>query len=383
MDSTLLLSVALFNLLPVEPAIISLYICPMIIYDQQEQHPLLEYGIQIPVHPGKRHQTFQFLRTHPVLGPRIGNWLVTTPVMPASLEDLLRVHSRSYVDRLTSNQVEKEIIRVYELVDTQGNYHRYDPASAKRPLSELFQSSLRNAGGTTLACRVAMENGFAFFFGGGAHHAKKDYGEGFCVVNDLVIAARVMQADSARSGVRQIWVIDVDVHKGDGTAELVEDDPTITTLSIHMGHGWPLDGEEYGPDGQRNRSFIPSDIDVPVFENEEAQYNRLLRAGLEKLSEEYPRADLAIIVCGADPYEKDELPSSSLIRLSKQQLLERDLMVYRFLAARRNSRSLRHGRRLRQELVGDIYAVSRKSFARKAWPRPYIVTSLSGEVSFT
>ncbi|HUX11500.1 MAG TPA: histone deacetylase [Spirochaetia bacterium] len=303
----------------------------MIIYDQQEQHPLLDYGIQIPVHPGKRQRTFEFLRDHPALGPQIDRWLVAAQVTPASREDLLRVHSRNYVERLTSAGVDQEIIRVYELIDAEGKFHRYDPVSATRPLSELFQSSLRNAGGTTLACRVAVQTGFAFFFGGGAHHAKRDYGEGFCVVNDLVIAARAMMADSARTGVRQIWVIDVDVHKGDGTAELTEHDPAITTLSIHMGRGWPLDGEEFRPDGERNRSFIPSDIDIPIFENEESRYNPLLEAGLYRLSKEYPRADLAIVVCGSDPYEKDELPSSSLIRLTREQLLERDLMVYRFL----------------------------------------------------
>lgn len=303
----------------------------MIVYDTFEHHPLLDYGIQIPVHPGKRTKTLEYLSNHPAIGPRKHEWLVSQPVVSASREDLLRVHSEDYAARLDSARVDEEIVRVYELIDKDGNYYRYDPSSAVRPLAELYQSSLRNAGGTTLACRVALEHGFGYFFGGGAHHAKRDYGDGFCVVNDLVIAARRMQAEVGRTGVRQVWIIDVDVHKGDGTAELTETDPSITTLSIHMGRGWPLDAEEYGPDGRRNPSFIPSNIDIPIFEREEERYNPMLAAGLEKLSREFPRADLAIVVSGVDPYEKDELPSTAPIQLTKAQLLERDLMVYRFL----------------------------------------------------
>ncbi|WP_455382729.1 histone deacetylase family protein [Salinispira pacifica] len=303
----------------------------MIIFDRHEQHPLLDYGIQIPVHPGKRRRTFEYLSTHPQLGPRRNEWLVEEEVVPASTDDLLRVHSRDYVERLSSSRVDEEIIRVYELVDPQGNYHRYDPSSATRPLSELFGSSRRNAGGTILACRTALERGFAFFLGGGAHHAKRDYGEGFCVVNDVVIAARKMQSESRRRTVKQVWVIDVDVHKGDGTAQLTEGDPTITTLSIHMGAGWPLDAEEYDADGRRNPVFIPSDIDIPIFEKEEERYLPMLASGLDRLESDYPHADLAIVVSGVDPYEKDELPSTAPIALTKQQLLERDLMVYRFL----------------------------------------------------
>jgi acetoin utilization deacetylase AcuC-like enzyme len=303
----------------------------MIVYDRFEHHPLIDYGIRIPVHPGKRTQTFEFLTRHPVLGPRKSDWLVSKPVVSANHDDLLRVHSEDYVARLDSSRVDEEIIRVYELVDGDGNFHRYDPAAAVRPLAELYQSSLRNAGGTTLACRVALESGFGYFFGGGSHHAKRDYGEGFCVVNDLVIAARRMQADASQTGVGQVWIIDVDVHKGDGTAELTENDPSITTLSIHMGRGWPLDSAEYGPDGRRNPSFIPSDIDIPIFEREEERYNPMLAAGLEKLAREFPRADLAIVVSGVDPYEKDELPSTAPIKLTKEQLFERDLLVYRFL----------------------------------------------------
>ena len=74
------------------------------------------------------------------------------------------------------------------------------------------------------------------------HHAQRAYGDGFCIVNDIVIAIRKLQAEGL---VRTAWVIDIDAHKGDGTAAITLGDDSIITLSIHMAQGWPLDGKKY------------------------------------------------------------------------------------------------------------------------------------------
>jgi acetoin utilization deacetylase AcuC-like enzyme len=159
---------------------------------------------------------------------------------------------------------------------------------------------------------------------------RNDHGSGFCLINDIVIAARKLQADGSA---RQIWVIDVDAHKGDGTAALTHGDETITTLSIHMASGWPLDGPPTLDDGRPNPVFIASDIDIPIESGEEKDYVPRLAQGLHQL-ENMHRPDLAIVVSGADPYEKDELPSTAGLRLSLHQMLERDQLVYRFLRER-------------------------------------------------
>jgi acetoin utilization deacetylase AcuC-like enzyme len=163
------------------------------------------------------------------------------------------------------------------------------------------------------------------------HHGQKDFGNGFCMLNDIVIAIRKLQAERL---IRTAWVIDTDAHKGDGTAALTRGDDSITTLSIHMGQSWPLDGERYDRDGNLNPSFIDSDIDIPMSQGEDHLYVSRLHEGLTKL-DTFPRPDLAVVVSGVDPFEKDELPSTSDLKLSLDQLLDRDQQVYGFLKERR------------------------------------------------
>jgi acetoin utilization deacetylase AcuC-like enzyme len=179
-------------------------------------------------------------------------------------------------------------------------------------------------------CRIALEHKFCFAFRGGMHHAQQNYGAGFCLLNDIVIAIRKLQAERR---IKTAWVIDTDAHKGDGTAALTRGDDSITTLSIHMARGWPLDGDPYDREGNLNPSFIPSDIDIPIARGEDKYYLSRLKEGLIQL-ERLPPPDLAVVVYGADPYEKDELASTADMKLSLAQLKKRDLIVYNFLEDR-------------------------------------------------
>jgi len=150
-------------------------------------------------------------------------------------------------------------------------------------------------------------------------------GRGFCLVNDIVIGIRSLQKNKK---IKTAWVIDVDAHKGCGTAEITQGDDSIKTLSIHMGSSWPLEGPRFNEKGDLYPWFIPSDLDIPIEEGEESLYLTKLKEGLLKLE---GRPDLAVIICGSDPYEKDELPSTSKLKLNLSQLLERDLLIYKFL----------------------------------------------------
>jgi acetoin utilization deacetylase AcuC-like enzyme len=177
------------------------------------------------------------------------------------------------------------------------------------------------------------------------HHARYDSGSGFCLLNDIIIAARKLQ-DEGQAGF--IWIIDVDAHKGDGSAELVQfsrdrgetftdRNPGIFTLSVHMARGWPLDAESLSRAGKGRAPLIDSDIDIPIEEKEEEFYNKRLAGGLAEMEKRSGsrKPDLAIVVAGTDPYEKDGLPSSGLLALSLAQCVERDRLILSFLRERK------------------------------------------------
>jgi acetoin utilization deacetylase AcuC-like enzyme len=375
----------------------------MILHDPVLDMAFRDYGIMLPIAPDRAGRVVEFLgggtgRALPFPGPILdirgaldilgeapGKPLINrAPGGPAVLDrrDLERVHQRDFIAALygekpgapqspllrgpdAGNGLEAALLNTYELIDSQGRPHRYEPERAVQPLSALFDTILAQAGGTYLACRLALATirdgepagasapGFCYYLGGGMHHARYDSGSGFCLVNDVVIAARKIQAEDRA---RRIWVVDVDAHKGDGTAELVsfarargELDgaggntggcPVILTLSVHMASGWPLDAENLNavkntPAGGGGRApLLPSDLDTGIEAGEEDTYIPRLDAGLRKLEELSGRPDLVIVVDGADPYEHDGLPSSGLLRLSLDQCLERDRLIYAFLRDR-------------------------------------------------
>ena len=298
----------------------------MILYDGSHKISLMDFGIEIPISDNKRSKTLEYLEQNPIIQKKLNSFSVIKVDERLTRMDLLRAHSPRYVDRLFSEGLEQEIIRTYELIDEKGNYNRYNPQNAKLPLAALFNNQLEKAAGSLQCCNIALDKGFCFYFGGGNHHAKKDYGEGFCLVNDVVISIRRLQDEKK---IETAWVIDVDAHKGDGTAALTHDDNTIKTLSIHMAKGWPLDGEQY-KDGELNPSFIPSDIDIPIDSGEEHLYLERLEEGLHKLNT-LGKPQIAVVVMGVDPYEKDELASTKGLNLTLEQMKKRDLLIYNFL----------------------------------------------------
>jgi len=302
----------------------------MILYEEKHNIGLIDFGIEIPVVASRSMKAFDFIKSHEILGPQIHQWHIANIAEQISKDDLLRVHSAEYVKKLFSNGLEQEIINTFELIDDQGHYYRYNPDKARVPLVQLFDRILKVVASTTTCCRVALKEKFCFALAGGMHHGQKDFGKGFCMLNDIVIAIRKLQAEKR---VKTVWVIDVDAHKGDGTAALTRGDDTITTLSIHMGHGWPLDEAKYDHAGNLNPSFIDSDIDIPMARGEDHLYLTRLQKGLNEL-EKFPQPELAVVVAGVDPFEKDELPSTRDLKLSLEQMMQRDQLVYRFLRER-------------------------------------------------
>lgn len=300
------------------------------------------FGIQIPITGSNTLRSLEHLLAQPDLADTREEWLIEEALTPLGAEPARAVHDPAYVARLMSGDdagflidrgptpAEREVMRAFELVNADGSYHRFDPTTAEKTLFQLRDQSLRLAQGTVRGAEIALDSAdhFCFYFGGGMHHGQYDFGEGFCLVNDLVVAVREMQS---RGRISTAWIIDVDAHKGDGTAALTATDETIRTLSIHMAQGWPMDQPPTLSDGRDNPSFVPSDIDIPMESGEEATYLSRLTEGIAEMEQRYALPDFILVVNGADPYARDQLPSAELLKMSREQLLERDRYLYRWI----------------------------------------------------
>ena len=286
----------------------------LFIYNKDTQLNLIEYGIEIPLLGKRGALVFEFIKEN-----FKEDLIIQKELENCSKENLLLAHSIKFVDRLFVDP-EKDLLTAFELIAADGSFHRYNPNLATNTLNNLVQRILKQVSGTILTCVQALQGGFAFHLGGGLHHAMANTGRGFCLVNDLVIAARFLQKEY---DLDNILIIDVDAHKGDGTAQITKNDDSITTLSIHMKDNWPMD-----TNNKSDPCFIPSDIDIAVGRDD--NYLKELKLGLEKLKD-FQKPDLCIVVQGSDPYEYDELESSNQINLSLNQMLERDKLVYKYL----------------------------------------------------
>ena len=156
---------------------------------------------------------------------------------------------------------------------------------------ETVQAFWLAAGGSILAARCALQDGFGVNLGGGFHHAFPDHGEGFCMIHDVAIAIRRLQADGS---VRRVMVVDTDVHQGNGTAAIFADDPGVFTFSIHQENNYPA-------------PKASSDMDVDLQDGVgDEEYLDALAKGLEGAVARF-RPDLLFYVGGADPYREDQL----------------------------------------------------------------------------
>lgn len=299
----------------------------MIIYNEKHPPLLSDYGIEVPMLKGRAQKVQEEIRRE------FGDSAFSSSPLPLLVEeDFLRAHTKSFIKRC--GEFPEEVVKeTFELINEDGSYNRYNPAGAKKELKELV-SLYRESCRESYRCVLeAYNKGFAYYLGGGFHHALSDRGRGFCLFNDIMIAARKFQHD-INAG--KIWVIDIDAHKGCGTAFISKNDESILSLSIHMKKGWPLDCGKFDKSGVLYPWHTPSRIDIEIDSGEEEYYIERLKRGLldlEELSGEPPV--LCIVVDGSDPYEKDALPSSSLLKLTREQCLERNMAVYDFLEERK------------------------------------------------
>ena len=176
--------------------------------------------------------------------------------------------------------------------------------------------SRRSVGATIAAGRTALAEGVSANLAGGTHHASADKGAGYCVFNDVAVAARLLQAEAHRVHRRllRIAVIDLDVHQGNGTAAIFRDDPTVFTLSLHGEKNYPFRKES-------------SDLDIGLPDGcRDPAYLAALDGALDILWDRHSGGgpDLIFYLAGADPHEGDRL---GRLKISADGLAQRDRRV--------------------------------------------------------
>jgi acetoin utilization deacetylase AcuC-like enzyme len=255
------------------------------------------FPIPLPAKHNFPQDKYHLLRKR--IAKKLGDQMIDLQLpAPASRQAIDRAHSVVYVDRLFAGGFTDAEIRRVGLP--------WSPQIVKR--------TRYSAGATIAACRAALAEAVAVNLGGGTHHAFRDHGQGYCWLNDSVIAARAMQAEH-RAG--HILIVDCDVHQGNGTAAITRDDPTIFTFSIHGKNSFPYHKEA-------------SDLDIELADGtDDETYLGALEAGLSACGRQF-KADLAIYLAGADPYRKDRFGG---LALTKAGLARRDRMVLTHLKA--------------------------------------------------
>ncbi len=212
------------------------------------------------------------------------------PPMPRDW--LAAVHDPAYVNSVLASQVPREKERRIGFPVTP----------------HIAQRVQHTNGGTWLAAQLALEHGYAANSAGGSHHAQRDTGAGYCVFNDLAVAANRLIAEGT---VQRILIVDLDVHQGDGTASLTAGREDIFTFSMHAEKNFPV---------RKARS----DCDVPLSDGTgDDGYMEALSAHLPRLLDAY-RPDLLLYQAGVDPHEGDKL---GRLALSNAGLKARDRYV--------------------------------------------------------
>lgn len=220
--------------------------------------------------------------------------------VPEPIDDasILRVHTAEYLDQLVRGALDKNAVRLMGFP--------WSPA--------LLERSRRSAGATYLAAAAALAEpaGDPLRVGvnlaGGTHHAFAGHGEGFCVLNDVAIAVRRLQAEERAE---RALIVDCDVHQGNGTAAIFERDRSVFTLSLHGRRNYPL---------RKKTSSL--DVELEDATGDAAYLSALAQALDEAFAQ--ARADVAFYLAGADPFAGDRLGK---LALSKGGLAQRDCMV--------------------------------------------------------
>ncbi len=240
------------------------------------------------------------MRKYSQLRDRLDNEIDAIQIREAQAatdEQLELVHSKDYIQGIATGGINAAMQREIGFP--------WSPAMAQR--------ARHSVGATIAAARIALAEGLAGNIAGGTHHSYADKGGGFCVFNDIAVAARQLQTESWHLKNRKInvAVIDLDVHQGNGTAHIFSNDTSVFTLSLHGEKNFPFRKES-------------SDLDIGLPDGcTDETYLKALSQSLRNLEERF-EPDLVFYLAGADPHEGDRL---GRLKLSYKGMHLRDLAV--------------------------------------------------------
>ena len=252
----------------------------------------------------------------------------------AEWSDLELVHDPNYLEAVRSGEVPGDIQRRIGF-----------PWSP-----QMMERSRRSVGATIAAARAALDDGAAANLAGGTHHAFADRGEGFCVFNDVAVAARVLQREHLA---RRIAIVDLDVHQGNGTAAIFNGDASVFTFSMHGEKNFPFKKET-------------SDLDVALPGTNDKAYLALLRVHLDEVLNRH-QPDFVFYLAGADPYEGDRL---GRLKLTIDGLRTRDEIVLSTLstAGLPVALSMSGGYATDVDAIVTIHSNTIRTATRQQWP---------------
>ena len=210
---------------------------------------------------------------------------------PCSDETLMRAHSKKYIDQIKNKTLDNNGIKKigFPLVDS------------------VVQRSLVATGGTVLASKLAINFGLACNTAGGSHHANFDCGAGYCVFNDVAVAAKYL---INRGLAGKILIVDLDVHQGNGSADIFKNDKNVFTFSMHSRTNYPAKKSK-------------SDLDVELEDNmEDKEYLKILKFYLDQLNQE--NFDYVFYIAGVDIHFNDRLGK---LKISDEGIRSRDEIV--------------------------------------------------------
>ena len=210
---------------------------------------------------------------------------------PCSVETLKEAHTEDYINKIKNKTLDKNEIRKigFPLVDS------------------VVRRSFIATGGTVLATKLALNYGIACNTAGGSHHATSNEGAGFCVFNDVAVAAKYL---TTRGLANRILIIDLDVHQGNGNSEIFKNDNQVFTFSMHAKDNYPA-----------KKSV--SDLDIELEENlEDREYIDILKKNLKYLNQE--EFDFVFYIAGVDIHYNDRLGK---LKISDNGIFERDELV--------------------------------------------------------
>ena len=210
----------------------------------------------------------------------------------ATVEDLEITHDKDYILKIKNGTLTKKEIRRLGF--------KWSETLSKR--------SFLAVNGTLLTCREALMNGVANHLAGGTHHAHKSFGSGYCVFNDIAYASQTLIKEKI---INKVLIIDLDVHQGDGTAEILKNNKNIFTCSLHCKNNFPFRKSK-------------SDLDIELDDNlNDVEYLNILKEALNKCLSVF-KPDLVIYDAGVDIHIDDKLGN---LNITSKGLLRRDKIV--------------------------------------------------------